>query len=824
MPEDIERRISFNGGEISPWTDARVDLDKYRSSCRKLVNMQPTIYGGAYRRPGSVFIGACHDSTAVSRLEAFEYSYNSGAVRANVVMEFGEGFVRIFSKEASVGPDATLWGMGLPYIRDDYVFLIGSPTVYRCLIPNTSSGSFATDLAAGKWEVQADYILTTPYLQSEVFGIQFVQQNDVIFAVHPMHQPIVISRVTEASFTIRPFLMEWPTVRDLELTGITLTPSAVTGNITLTASAPVFDAGHIGSRWLIIYRREDPSVEIDLKVSAPGTTTAPLFVLGEWSCNIRASSSGYGDFNIKILVERSYDKVTWETLRTLGSEKASIQGVITGTEIDPCFLRIRYLSNSGTIPVGTSAVLEALDPDQYGIVEITSFASITSAGAKVLFELGGTTATKLWNEAAWSDFRGWPRAICLHEQRLYFAGNTAQPQTIWGSVTDDYTNFRIGTDADQGLSLTIAADQSFGIVWLLSKDSLLVGTGGSEWVIGGSQGGTALSPTDARAKRSSSYGSEPLQAVAAQDASLFVQRAGRQVRELFYSFEKDNLVANDLVLLAEHITGTGIKQIAIQKNPGTILWCITNDGRLIGLSYERGQNVAGWFQFKCDDADDRFESVAVGNDVVYVATRRRSDGGFIRYLEYFQPGVLDVLRLYTSGPIPQSLVFADCAKVVNGAEPFSSFTGFDYLEGRTVNVVADGGLHPDVVVTDGTITLDYPATNLIVGLPYASLLEPTYLEGNDPNSLLKVAKKRVKRVLVEFYRSLGCEASTNGGGFDPIPFRNVTDGAVTSLFSGERELTLGGSTARQVSCTLRSKSPLPLVILSMHVWCEANTL
>ena len=48
--------VSFNGGEFSPFIDARTDTEKYSSGCRHLENMIPRIYGAAERRPGTKFI------------------------------------------------------------------------------------------------------------------------------------------------------------------------------------------------------------------------------------------------------------------------------------------------------------------------------------------------------------------------------------------------------------------------------------------------------------------------------------------------------------------------------------------------------------------------------------------------------------------------------------------------------------------------------------------------------------------------------------------------------------------------------------------------
>lgn len=48
--------ISFNGGQVSPLLEARVDFPKYRSSSRTIENMLVTVQGPVERRPGTKFI------------------------------------------------------------------------------------------------------------------------------------------------------------------------------------------------------------------------------------------------------------------------------------------------------------------------------------------------------------------------------------------------------------------------------------------------------------------------------------------------------------------------------------------------------------------------------------------------------------------------------------------------------------------------------------------------------------------------------------------------------------------------------------------------
>ena len=48
--------INLNGGEFTPLIDARADIEKFKSGCRKLENFFPRIYGVIERRPGTRFV------------------------------------------------------------------------------------------------------------------------------------------------------------------------------------------------------------------------------------------------------------------------------------------------------------------------------------------------------------------------------------------------------------------------------------------------------------------------------------------------------------------------------------------------------------------------------------------------------------------------------------------------------------------------------------------------------------------------------------------------------------------------------------------------
>lgn len=824
MSETLDRRIAFNAGEISPWLDPRIDMEKYRMACRTLQNMRGTIYGGAVRRSGTEYKGETLSSTSQSRLVAF--SVNS---TTQYIVEFSNLKLRVWE------------------------------TV--------------------NWTIVADNI-TSPFLESEINSMQFVQQNDVMFIAHPSRPPMALARYSNTSFLLTTLDQSWPVLLDENFTDTTISAVAdtaltdasipiyssltayVVGNsvkisgryfscikdttsawvsvtapltgsswttywkesslislaagwigigsmVTLTSSSAIFDASHVGTKWVVTQRRDALVNKLKLKGSE-GDLSDPLYVLGEWSVLVRATSSGEGDWSLYLIVEKSDDLIKWETHVPVKAGQGDVQQLLTGTADEPCFLRLKLISRSGTLPNGFVAELEVSNPDHQGIVQIESVSvSGLTARAVVIVPMLNGDATTRWQAPAWNTVNGYPRAITLHNGRLWFGGTTAKPTTIWASTVDSYGDFRIGAEADRALSYTLQSDEASAVEWLVSQELLIIGSSSGEWVFG-----QKLGEDVAKIRRNTSFGSAAIQARAINDALVFVQRSKRKLREYAYAADKDGYNAVDLNMLAEHLGDAGFKQMAIQRNPEAVVWVVTERGDLLALTYERGQSVAGWSRHVTDGS---FESVAVvlgsgEDDQVWVTVKRAINGATKRYVERFQP---DTLRKLKDGNHSEA-IYLDSAKQVTPAGKVCA--GLSHLEGKTVSILADGMVHRDLVVSGGSLSLDVASASAIIGLPFESILEPTYLETMDPNSNSKLGKKRLTRAILEFWKTIGGELSTDSGTtWNPLQIRG--EGSFldqeSTPFSGLVEEYVEANSDRQVTVAIRQKQPLPLNVMSM---------
>jgi hypothetical protein len=233
-----------------------------------------------------------------------------------------------------------------------------------------------------------------------------------------------------------------------------------------------------------------------------------------------------------------------------------------------------------------------------GYAKITGVTNTTNAVITIITALDSASATANWQLGAFSDTTGHPSSVTFFEQRLVFAGTTNQPQTIFFSKSGDYENMDAnigGTIADDdAIIYTIASNQVNAIRFMTATRTLIIGTAGGEFTVSGGGTDSAVTPTNILIKKQSNHGAANVDAIAVGNATLFLQRAKRKIRELAYNFDVDGYIAPDMTILAEHVTEGGITQIAYQQEPNQIIYAVRGDGELAGLTYQREQQVTAW--------------------------------------------------------------------------------------------------------------------------------------------------------------------------------------------------------------------------------------
>ena len=301
--------------------------------------------------------------------------------------------------------------------------------------------------------------------------------------------------------------------------------------------------------------------------------------------------------------------------------------------------------NSGSGFLTTDVGRQIRIGDGYGI--ITARTNTTVVVVTVTTAFANANANTDWSLGSFSTTTGFPSCVSFFEQRLVFAASISNPQTVYFSKSGDYENMDAnigGTVADDdAIIYTIASNQVNAIRFLSSARTLIIGTAGGEFVVSGGGDNNAVTPTNIMIKKQSNHGAANVDAISVGNATLFLQRAKRKIRELAYNFDVDGYIAPDLTILAEHITEGGIAEMAYQEEPLAIIWCVRDDGQLIALTYQREQEVVAWHRhiiggvFGTGNAV--CESVAViptedSEYELYMIVKRTINGATTRYVEY----------------------------------------------------------------------------------------------------------------------------------------------------------------------------------------------
>lgn len=418
----------------------------------------------------------------------------------------------------------------------------------------------------------------------------------------------------------------------------------------------------------------------------------------------------------------------------------------------------------------------------------------------------------------------YPSSVTFFEQRLVFAGTNDNPQTIWFSKSGDLENFTTGTNDTDAMVYTIASNKVNAIRYMSAQRSLIVGTVGGEFVVSGSGTTLPITPTNVQIQKQSSYGAANVDAVQIENVTMFLQRAKRKIRELTYNLNIDQYQAQDMTLLAEHISDGGILEMAYQQEPDSILWCVRSDGTLLGLTYARTEQVVGWHRHIIGGAFGSgqavVESVASiptdsNEDELYVIVKRTINSVTRRYVEH--------LTLFDYGTDQTDAFYVDSGLTYSGSAT-TSITGLNHLEGQSVTILADGSTHPNKTVSGGAITLDRSSTKVHIGLPYTSLLQTMRIESQSNEGTSQSKTKRINEVTLRLHETVGVEVGASLTDMERIPFRSSAAAMDTAvpLFTGDKQVEFRDDFNTDGHVYVRQTQPLPLTLLSIYPMLTVN--
>lgn len=694
---------------------------------------------------------------------------------------------------------APAWVTSTIYTAGQYV--TQSATVYFCLISHTS-GTFATDLAAGKWVAQNTYEIASPYLESELAALRYAQSADIEFIASATHAPQMLERLGNTNwqlaaypYTNGPFM-----IPNTDSTS-TITPSGTTGSITLVAANAIFNLLQVGALWQIKHFIQGQVVSSAFTGTATGSSigcggTWRLITHGTWTGTIR--------------VQKSTDNgTTWTDVRTFTSAN-DFNADTFGTEPNPSGNQFLVRLKATALGSGTcNADLTTDEFTQTGIAKITAYTDTQHVTATVLTTLGGTTATADWSEGSWSDYRGWPTQVTFNQDRLVWAATTAEPDTYWMTEAGNYYAFTESNpllDSDS-ISEPLPSRQLNAINGLSSLLGLIGFTSSAEWAIGNP--GDTLTPTTIQNRLNSSYGSYGLQPILIGNRVIYIQSSGIVVRDLAFQYFYNYFDGADISIFSYHLfQGYSIVEMAFQLDPDSIVWMVRSDGQLISMTYLREQELIAFALHNTNGGTDLFESVASMQGSGYKEVWFSVNRGGQRYIERF------VNR--NGSTVPADQIFSDCAITYSGA-PATVITGLPYPDGTHVAVLADGlvinNYDSPATVTSGQITLAVAASKVQIGKPYRSDYETLNFEVPTNSGTIQGKQANIPKNILQVLNSWGGKI---GMSFSTLySISKMTGNVGNSLYSGECGDSIAGGFQAGARICIRQSDPLPLQILAV---------
>jgi hypothetical protein len=811
---------NFTAGEISPRVYGRVDLAKYANGARELTNVTVLPQGGARKRGGTLNISNVRQNSPDAILVPFVFSTEQA-----YMLEFGPGYIRFFKDRgiifdnsfniASITSGAStviglLDGAGVPghtlQIGDPIIiagvhgmaelnnreFAVSAKTATTITIALDSSSY--TPFTSGGTAYRV-YEVATAFSAADLEHMNFTQSADTLFLFNDQWPIALLQRQSHADWTFDTANVEEGPFLDMNTDEAnTASIDVASGAGIMTFSKDTLKASHVGALFRI-WEKANGST-FGYATWAPGATVIVADgSFWEYKGNVYYVVSGGGAQMASTASYPTHTKGTVEVFYGTGSQIASM----------------RY-EHSGYCVV---QVTNVVDTKNANVVVVKNRTPYTAYGARSSFQ---------WQEGAWSDERGYPTTATFHEQRLVAANTEYQPTTLWGSVLDAYLKFKDGDKDDEAYTYTISSDQVDAIKHMSTTKRLVINATSGEYIVAASNQNEAISPTNIKISRETSFGIADVKPVRAGPAILFAQRKGkntnpsRRLRELVYNFQTDSYTAPDLTILSEHITHPGIVQGAYVASPDLMIWYARTDGHVAAMTYERDQQVVGWHHHIVGGGGlvRHVASIPGGEgDELWMIVERFIGGQAVRNIEVGTQGLVEGDQLADA-------FFLDNALPYNGPPTFV-LTGLWHLNGETVSVLLDGVPFHDLTVTNGSVTLPVAATKALVGYRYKSRIKTLHVEAGAQGGTAQGQIGRVFEIIARLQNSVGgtfgSEGQLSNGKLDPIPYRSADEPLATPvpIFSGDQVLPFDGEWDRDRYIVIEHDEPLPFTLTALVI-------
>jgi hypothetical protein len=623
---------------------------------------------------------------------------------------------------------------------------------------------------ASPLEVETPYDAADLITTEDTFALSMYQSADVIYIAHPDFQVRTLTRYGATDWRLELLELTGGPFKARNETSTTVYASAQTGAVTITASAAIFSEDHIGSTFYI--------------------EQSKATAVTQWETNTAVNLNSY-----RRSVGKNYKALNSDTT---GDEKPIH---IEGTESDGV-VNWEY-SDRG-----------------FGVVKITGFTSSTVVTGTVTETLPvnavlSTNATDKWAFAKYSDVEGWPSIVTFFRERLVFAKDTLLDFSVAASYEDfnkkDASNQVV---ADMAISLQLSTSDPIRFVVPVNT-GLMVGTAGEIWVVSEITTSDPFGPGNTKAELQDPHGCNQVEPVRVKNIAVFPSASGKQVLEMGYDISQDSYLSGDLTAFATDIVSGRVSRFAYGREPYSIIWSVTKDGQLAGLVHSMEHKVKAWFTRPIGGTGIVEDVIVIPSpdndyDEVYILTKRTINGDVKRYIEYMVP------EWDSATDDIEDAFYVDCGLSYTGVAS-AVITGADHLEAQTVSILAGGAVHRDLVVTNGSITLDAAATPVHVGLAYDAHIESMRIEGGSQNGGSFGKAKRINKVALQFMDTAGGKYGYDADHLFPIVQTSARNQNTTAtVFDGFKVLDFTSPYTDDPHIYIQRDQPLPMTVLGIY--------
>ena len=675
--------------------------------------------------------------------------------------------------------------------------------------------------------------IETPWSYDDLADLRFDQSGDVIYITSAARtfQPKRIIRYGTNSWSLVDYDFTDGPFRG-KTADVTLTPSARTGNGTLTASGQFFDDNHVGC----VFRITHSSTSVSSVLTGEDRYTESVRVSGNTFYDIDSDGSNEntderdvtlnitGTWSGTLSMEVSYDEEgEWKRLVDYSSSPVTTT-LTPGYANSVAYCRLGFQAGDYTSGAATCS-LSYDGGGGDGYVLITSVESQYVAHYEVVRRLHDTKATNEWSEGQFSTLRGWPAAVGLFEGRLWWGSQ----DKIFGSVSDLFTSFDLDEEGDSGpIIRSIATGAVNSVQWILGLSRLCVGTSGAEPVGRSSSFDEPVTPTNFSLKDVSTQGSASVQAVKVDKSAIFVQRSGKRAYELSYMAEQQDYGATEISRYHPTILDAGVKIMAVQRQPDTRVWFVLDDGTCAILTYERSEDVISWYRFDIDNAT--VEDIAVlpnvDDDDVYLLVKRGGTYTLERlsYDHQAQGGQDNYMAdCWVSSTLTDSDTVSGLPTVFAGKDLVVWAAGEAIMDGdepKTFRASYSGGQY--------RITLPSAVTGkVVVGFPYTWQWKSAKLAYGVADGAPISRRKMLRDVAPVLYKThiRGIKAGQDFSSMDYLPLsykgETKTGNEVYETYDVQSQCIPGGWDTDARLC-FQGQSPLPCTILAVTITMEGH--